>query len=221
MSPRRAKLLQQGLAQFGIAPQEIDTLAPASKNPREWFGTGFAGRVFLEVGFGGGEHLLATARDHPDDGFIGAEVYQGGLANCCALLDAEKLENLRLFAEDARRLLAVCADASLAGAFVLFPDPWPKRRHAKRRLVSRPFLDELARVLCPGAELRVASDDPACQVALLAELLPHTGFAWCEATADHPAARWSARPKGWHPTRYEAKALASGRKPIYLTFTRL
>ena len=295
LTARRKTLLQQGLAEFGIAAPEIRTAVPASCAPRAWFAEpfvgssvvpcvgasdessteslsnesspnessstessssesslnesspsesspsessstefsstessvqsstdkfarSFSGKVFLEVGFGGGEHLVALAQANPHHGFIGAEVHQGGLANCCALLAENQIKNVRLFADDARQLLAACADNSLDGAFVLFPDPWPKRRHAKRRIVRRPFLDHLARVLRRGASLHLASDDPVCQVALLQQLLAHKAFAWDATEAPDPAACWSVPPPEWHRTRYETKALEAGRKPVYLTF---
>ena len=221
LSARRKTLLEQGVSQFGINAKEIRTATPASCLPQAWFGESFTGKVFLEVGFGGGEHLVAIAQDKPHDGFIGAEVHQGGIANCCALLAENQVENVRLFAEDVRTLLTACTDNTLDGAFVLFPDPWPKRRHAKRRIISQDFLDELARVLRKGAVLQAASDDPVCQVSLLQELLAHKAFAWNATQAVHPARCWTKPPPNWHSTRYEAKALKAGRKPIYLTLVRV
>lgn len=170
--------------------------------------------VWLEVGFGGGEHLAGQAEAHRTIGFIGAEPYVNGLAGLLTRARDARLENLRLWPQDIRLLLPAFPARSVGRVFVLFPDPWPKARHHKRRLIARPFLDELARVLSPGAELRLATDDPDYA-------------AWMqEQVASHPAFEpvgWSEmhrRPDDWVVTRYETKALAQGRAPFYLRAAR-
>lgn len=178
----------------------------------------FPGRreLWLEVGFGGGEHLAEQAAAHPDVGIIGAEIFRNGIATLLRALVERRCENVRILEEDARLLLPSLADASLDRAFLLFPDPWPKTRHHKRRFVQPETLDQLARVMRDGAEFRLASDDPGYVTWMLRHLLAHPDFMWlAERAAD-----WRARPADWPPTRYEAKAIEQGRKPVFLRFRR-
>jgi tRNA (guanine-N7-)-methyltransferase len=176
--------------------------------------------VWLEIGFGGGEHLAAQAAAHRDIGVIGCEVFETGIATLLRALETAALDNVRIWPEDARRLLAVLPEASLDRIFLLFPDPWPKRRHARRRFVSRENLDRLAFLLADGGELRIASDDPGYVAWTLMHLRRHPAFVWTARLASD----WRARPAGaadeWPETRYEAKALAAGRRPAYLRFRR-
>jgi tRNA (guanine-N7-)-methyltransferase len=181
-------------------------------------GTLFAAPVretWLEIGFGGGEHLAHQARTHPDVGFIGCEPFINGVATMVAAIDAGTLANVRLFDDDARLLLPKLPDASLGRVFLLFPDPWPKLRHHKRRFVQTETLDQLARLLKPGGELRIASDHPSYVRWALWHVLRHPSFTW---TARGPG-DWRTRWTDAIPTRYEAKGLA-GDKPAYLTFLR-
>jgi len=172
--------------------------------------------IWLEVGFGAGEHLLAQAKAHPGIGFIGVEPYLNGMASLLDGLEAKCLTNVRLLMGDARDLLDVLGPASLGRAFLLFPDPWPKKRHYKRRFVARPTLDRLALALKDGAEFRVATDMDAYCAWTLAHLTDHPAFDWCaEAPED-----WRVRPDDWPPTRYEQKARRAGRQCVYLTFRR-
>jgi tRNA (guanine-N7-)-methyltransferase len=176
-------------------------------------------QLWLEVGFGGGEHALAQAAAHPEAGLIACEVFENGI---CSLLsrvvpeggeaDAPLPGNLRLWDEDARVLLKALPEGALDRLFLLFPDPWPKARHVKRRFVHPALLPALARVLKPGAEWRIASDDPTYQ-GWVAEVLA------AQSVFDVPPPV-SIRPVGWPPTRYEAKALAAGRAPLYWALRR-
>ena len=176
-----------------------------------------AGPLWLEIGFGGGEHLAWQAARNPDATLIGCEVYRNGIAALLAQIDREGLANIRIWPEDARDLLDRLPDASIDRAFLLFPDPWPKTRHAERRFVAGTNLDALARILKPGAALRVATDDPV-YLRWTLELLPvHPAFRWQVAGP----ADWRQRPTDWPATRYERKALAAGRKPAYLRFSRI
>ncbi len=176
--------------------------------------------LWLEVGFGGGEHALAQAATHPDVALIACEVFVNGICSLLSPLVAEGAEatgplpdNLRLWTDDARILLRLLPDACLDRLFLLFPDPWPKARHAKRRFVHPAALPLLARVLKPGAEWRVASDDPTYHEWVTAVMAEQSVFA--------PAAPATERPEGWPGTRYEAKALRAGRLPLYWSFRRL
>lgn len=172
--------------------------------------------VWLEVGFGGGEHLLAQARANPDVGLIGAEVFRDGVAKLLRGVEDEGLTNVRVFTGDARDLIDALPPASLARVFVLFPDPWPKTRHHKRRFIQQGQLDALARGVQDGGELRLATDDPSYRRWMAVAMTRHPAFAW---TARAPA-DWCRRPADWPPTRYEAKALDQGRAPVYLRYRR-
>jgi len=172
--------------------------------------------VCLEIGFGGGEHLAALAECFPQTGFIGCEVYENGIAKLLGEVARRHLENVRLFLDDARLLIAALAPASIACGVILFPDPWPKARHKKRRIVSAETLDGLARIMTDGAELRLATDDPDYFAAMLELVTAHPDFEWlARCSAD-----WRVRPADWPPTRYEEKARAAGRISGYLRARR-
>jgi len=170
--------------------------------------------VWLEIGFGAGEHLLALARAHPDVGLIGAEPYEAGVAKLLSHMADDPPANLRIHEGDARDIIAALPDACLGRVFILFPDPWPKTRHHKRRFVQMEMLDQIARVLRPGAELRFASDDAGYVEWTLERAMAHPAFVW---TAISPS-DWKTRPAAWPQTRYEAKALHG--PPAYLSFVR-
>ena len=172
--------------------------------------------VWLEIGFGAGEHMVRQAQDNPNAGIIGAEVFQDGLAKAVRQIAAARLDNVRLYPHDARTLLDALPAASLDRVFILFPDPWPKTRHHKRRLVQAAYLDAVARVLADGGELRLATDDPGYQRWMAIELTRHPAFAWTATRS----ADWRERPADWPPTRYEEKARAAGRQPVFLRYRR-
>ena len=172
--------------------------------------------IWLEIGFGAGEHLAAQAAAHPAIGLLGAEVYESGIAKLLVAVEHEKLGNVRIFADDARLLLHGLADRSLARAFILFPDPWPKERHKKRRMVAPETLDELARALIPGAELRLATDDPDYAEWMVERFAAHPAFV----EIARGAGAWPGRPADWPATRYEQKALAAGRNPRFFRLAR-
>jgi tRNA (guanine-N7-)-methyltransferase len=162
--------------------------------------------VWLEVGFGGGEHLLWQARHHPSVGIIGCEPFRDGIIKVLAAIDAEGLGNLRLYADDVRPLFAWLPQASVARAFVLFPDPWPKKRHHKRRLLTTATFALFAHILRPAGEVRIATDHAAYAAAIL-EALHHQGdFADLSGLT-----REAQRPDDWPATRYEEKARRAGR----------
>ena len=173
--------------------------------------------VWLEVGFGAGEHLLEQAAANRDVGLIGCEPYVTGVVRMVRGLVDAKLDNIRLWRDDARLLIDRLAEASLSRVFVLFPDPWPKTRHHKRRFVSAPVLERLAAVMRDGAELRIATDDGGYLVWILAHLRASDAFGW---TARGPS-DWRRRPSDWPATRYEGKALEDGRRCTYLRYRRL
>jgi tRNA (guanine-N7-)-methyltransferase len=204
LSGRQAGLRQTLLSELAYRPGG-DPLAQFPNNVQD---------VWLEVGFGAGEHLVWQANAHCDVGLIGAEPYEMGMAKILTKLEESPLNNVRLFEGDGRDIIEALPDHSLGRFFLLFPDPWPKTRHHKRRFLQMDMLDSLARVLKPGAELRFATDDKSYLPFALERLMAHPAFVWL---AQGPA-DWKFRPAGWPPTRYETKAIKG--PPIFLRFAR-
>ena len=173
-------------------------------------------QVWLEIGFGGGEHLIWQARHNPRVAIIGSEPFEDGVVKVLAAIEAGGLGQVRVLADDVRPLLRALPQASISRVFILFPDPWPKRRHRKRRLIGPTLVAELARVMCPGAHVRFASDiGDYVRTALLA-FGADANFEW---TARRPG-DWRERPADWPPTRYEEKAAREGRRRYYFQFLR-
>ncbi len=172
--------------------------------------------VWLEIGFGGGEHLAALAAEHRGIGFIGCEPYVNGIANFLVLVERLGLGNVRIFDDDARLILDRLPEASIGRAALLFPDPWPKKRHANRRFICRETLDALARSLRNGAELRIATDQPLLVRWTLAAVIAHPAFRWAPQGPED----WRCRPSDWPSTRYEQKAMACGTRCTYLRVVR-
>lgn len=172
--------------------------------------------VWLEIGFGGAEHLIWQARHNPHIGFIGCEVFTDGVVKAVSAIENYALANVRISTEDARDVLRWLPAGSLQRVFILFPDPWPKKRHVKRRLVTRSLLDLLARAMAPGAELRLATDIGDYARTMLLSTQRHPALAW---QAKGPQ-DWRARPPDWPQTRYEAKACREGRRPYFFRFLK-
>ncbi|MDU8910384.1 tRNA (guanine(46)-N(7))-methyltransferase TrmB [Aestuariicoccus sp. MJ-SS9] len=210
-------------SQEAYLQEDLDTLSPG---PVDWdsnperrpldLGALFGGApVWLEIGFGGGEHLVHQAARNPGIGIIGCEPYINGVAMLLGKIRQAGVTNLRVHPGDARDLFDVLPEASISKAFLLYPDPWPKKRHHRRRFVTPEHLEPLARVMKPGAELRVATDIPDYVRQTLVEV-PRAGFDWlAEGPSD-----WRTPWDDWLSTRYEQKALREGRVPHYLTFRR-
>lgn len=211
LSARKERLLD------GLLPRlRLDLKSPPPARLAELFGWPIK-EVWLEIGFGSGEHLLWQAERHKDVGFIGCEPFINGMGTLLGAIEDRAIETIRVHDGDAREVLGWLPDRSIGRIFLLFPDPWPKKRQLKRRLISLETIGEFARVLRAGGELRFASDsgDYAAQALLLAG--QSGAFAWgAERAAD-----WRQRPPDWSETRYERKALGEGRQPVYLSFSRL
>lgn len=195
---------------------KLDLSSPAPASLRSIFSAP-VDNVRLEIGFGGAEHLLHEARRFPQAGFIGVEPFINGMAKMASALKAAPLPNLRLFDEDAALLLDWLPASSLSGIDLLYPDPWHKKRHWKRRFVSKANLKKIARVLEPGSLFRFASDIPDYVNWTLLHVEANGSFSFEARSADD----WRNPYEGWPGTRYEAKALREGRTPAYLTFKRI
>ena len=206
-----------------ISPSLRGAEGDAAIQLKEWVGNllrtaGSEGytRIALEIGFGGGEHLLAQAAHHPETLFIGCEPFINGVAKCLAGIDQQKLSNIRLYTRDARELLLALPDGVLDTAFILFPDPWPKARHNKRRLVNHETLAMLARVHKPGGRLLIATDHVDYSEWILAHLLSTPHYRW---TAER-AMDFLTPPADWTETKYQRKTTAEGREPLFFECVR-
>ncbi|ODT79061.1 MAG: tRNA (guanosine(46)-N7)-methyltransferase TrmB [Pelagibacterium sp. SCN 64-44] len=176
-----------------------------------------ARRIAIEIGYGGGEHLARKAREEPETGFIGCEVFTGGIGKMVQAVAAENLTNIRLFTDDALKLLMALPEASVDAVYLLYPDPWPKTRHHKRRFVSPTTLGELARVIRPGGAFHFATDIEDYANWTLAHILRAPDFAF----APRQPGEWHQPYPGWQATRYEQKARREGRMvSFYFSFTR-
>lgn len=187
-------------------PFDAETLFPSAR-----------ARLILEIGFGGGEHLVRDALVYLDMGFVGVEPFVNGMAKMLAEVERRAIKNVRLFTRDAAELLPWFPDASLDLVYLLYPDPWPKTRHHKRRFVSDATVAALARILKPGGEFRFATDIDDYTAWTLERLLRSPAFVF----AAEKKADWMTPWAGWEATRYEAKALREGRHGTYLTFRRV
>ena len=212
LRPRQAGLFASLLPRLAI-----DLGAPAPDNLAALFPFPSAvDDVHLEIGFGGAEHLIARAQANPRSGFIGCEPFVNGMAKALAAIDELKLANIRLHHADAAELIDWLPAGSIARIDLLYPDPWPKRRHWKRRFVSDANVAKLARILRPGGEFRFATDWANYAEWTLLRLLRAREFLGTAARADD----WRRPWPGFTGTRYEAKAKREGRAPCYLIFRR-
>jgi tRNA (guanine-N7-)-methyltransferase len=211
LSPRQDHLLADLMPRV-----ELDPAGPPVADLGKLFAAGTA-EVWLEIGFGGSEHLIWQARHHPHVGLIGCEPFEDGVVKALTAIDEGGLGNVRLWADDVRPLIRGLPERSISRVFMLFPDPWPKKRHHKRRLFSQDLLRLLARVMVPGAELRLGTDigDYARTALLAVARTPE--FRW---TAECPQ-DWRVRPEDWPGTRYEAKAGREGRRCYFFRFLRV
>jgi tRNA (guanine-N7-)-methyltransferase len=199
LRPHHAKLIAELLPKIAFDPGRLDTR-----------------RLRLEIGFGGGEHLAHQAALHPEIAFIGAEPFVNGVAKLLALIEARDLRNVSVHAGDARELFEALPDWSLERIYLLYPDPWPKTRHHRRRIVNQENLRHFHRLLRPGGLFLFASDIDHYVQWTLFETRKAGGFTWLAETA----ADWRTPFPEWIETRYEAKAKREGRMPSYLTFRR-
>jgi tRNA (guanine-N7-)-methyltransferase len=205
LKPRQAVLVDELLPRLGVPDGPFD---PKAIMPQ-------AREVWLEIGFGGGEHLAAQAARHPDVLAIGVEPFLNGVASALRHVDEAGLTNVRIVQGDARDIVGRLPDASLSRVFILFPDPWPKTRHHKRRLMQPDFITDLARAARPGARLGFATDWRDYAAWTLERMAGRPNWAWTAETA----ADWRNPPADHVTTRYEQKALGDT-APVFLNFVR-
>ena len=210
LKPRQAALFDTLLPTIGIelaqpAPADLRALFPGASDVR------------LEIGFGGAEHLIAQAEAHPRVGYIGTDGFLNAIAKALVAIDERKLANVRLYHGDASELIDWLPAASLTRIDLLYPDPWPKRRHWKRRFVQDESLTRLARLLKSGGEFRFATDIASYAEHVLMRILRSDDFTWTAQRADDWRMPWA----GFVRTRYEAKAIREGRTPAYFIFRKV
>jgi tRNA (guanine-N7-)-methyltransferase len=193
----------------------LDLSRPAPADLRTLFGD--VDEVRLEIGFGGAEHLVAQAKANPRIGFLGSDAFVNAIAKALVSIEADKLDNIRLHFGDASALLDWLPDGALARIDLLYPDPWPKRRHWKRRFIQDNSLPHMARILKNGGELRFATDIADYAAYALARVLRSKDFVWTAECADDWRKPWA----DFAGTRYEAKAKREGRTPAYFIFRRV
>ncbi|VVT25254.1 tRNA (guanine-N(7)-)-methyltransferase [Roseovarius sp. EC-HK134] len=199
--------LSPGAVDWDVNPERQEIDLPSLFGDRE---------IWLEIGFGGGEHMVHQAAQNPQVGIIGCEPFINGVAMLLGKIRAAETQNVAVYPGDVRNMFDVLPEASVSRAFLLYPDPWPKARHHRRRFVTQEHLEPLAKVLKKGAIFRLATDIPD-YVRQTLEEVPRAGFEWlAEGPAD-----WRNPWGDWISTRYEQKALREGRVPHYLTFRRV
>jgi len=211
LRPHQAHLMETLLPRLAI-----DLSRPAAADLRALFPVP-VNQVELEIGFGGGESMVARARQHPSTGFIGIEPFVNGMAKALAAIESEGLQNIRLHFDDALGLISWLPAASLARIDLLHPDPWPKRRHWKRRFIQDDMVARLARILRPGGEFRFVTDIADYAAWTLQRLLRSPDFAWTAQRADD----WRKPWPGFVVTRYHAKATREDRASCFLVFRRV
>jgi len=214
LRPNQEAWLNEDLSRLSPGPVDWDVNPERHRiDLTKYFGDR---EIWLEIGFGGGEHMVHQAVQNSAVGLIGCEPYINGVAMLLGKIRASGAENIAVYPGDVRNLFDVLPEASVARAFLLYPDPWPKKRHHKRRFVTEGHLRPMAKCLKKGAIFRVATDIPD-YVRQTLEEVPRHGFEWlAEGPAD-----WRAPWDDWISTRYEQKALREGRVPHYLTFRRV
>jgi len=206
LSPRQQRLIDNLLPTL-----RVSLLESALLDPKDLFRD--ARNIWLEIGFGGGEHVSGQAKAHTDTGILASEVFSEGVAKLLGQIEDDALTNIRLWPHDGRDLVDGLASDSIDRAFILFPDPWPKTRHQKRRLIQPEFLDALARVVKPGGQVRFATDVRSYADEALERFLAHAAFDWTARAADD----WRAAPADHIQTRYQAKKLGDI-DPVYFDF---
>lgn len=210
-SPRQERIFDQGLTRWGLDVDDQSSCDPYALFPTR------PKEIWLEIGFGGGEHLIWQAEHNPSVGFIGAEPFEDGVVKVLSAIEEKSLRNVRVLPGDVRPFLRTVAPGCIDRVFILFPDPWPKARHTKRRIISKHLLDLLAHACSDRANIRIGTDIASYASVILQTVHHHPEFTW---QVREPS-DWRTRPPDWPGTRYEAKAIRAGRKPYFFHFQHL
>lgn len=206
MRPARQTALEKVLPQIAIESPEAALDFPFTPE-----------KVWLEIGFGNGDALAHWHHEFPNTGFIGCEPFINGVSNFCKLVANDDLKNIRIWNDIAQPLMAALPDASIDRVYLLNSDPWPKKRHHRRRVIQQESLDTLWRIMKPGALLILTTDHQSLAEWMLEQTLRHSKFEWtAKCKAD-----WQTPPEGWLTTRYEGKGAVAGRSQVYLTFRKV
>ena len=213
---RRASARQKNLLDFELPRCRLDLSAPPEPELKRLFKADVR-EIWLEIGFGGGEHLIWQALQNPHTGFIGCEPFTDGTVKVLDEIETRRLTNIRLYDDDARHVLRWLPPGSISRVFVLFPDPWPKKRHNKRRLINTATLNLIVSVMRCGAELRVGTDIGHYAWTMLLALQRVQTLVWTAQVPDD----WRIRPPDWPETRYERKAVAAQRTCYYFRFEKI
>ncbi len=210
LSPFRENVLKNTLPKYIIdIPEETQN---SSLNPNSLFGDMQPTEIWLEIGFGNGEHLAEQAKKYPNIGMIGCEPFINGVSKLLTAIEDENITNIRIWPDDARILMDSLQNKTLSRCFVLHPDPWPKKRHSRRRFIQTEQLDQFSNLMKEGSELRIATDDSDLANWMFEKTWNHPNFQWQAKSADD----WRIRPNDWPETRYGQKQLAG--KPNYFRF---
>ena len=214
LRPNQAAFLDNGMAKYSISKEKLENSSDSAEKisltlPFE--------RLYLEIGFGGGEHLVGRAEADRNAGFIGAEPFINGVASLCWQIAQREISNIRIWAEDVRLLLPHIKPATIAGVFILFPDPWPKKRHYQRRILQPSLLDEISRVMIGEGSLLLASDHAVAKTWMLEAMMRRKDFQWQATTPED----WREPPSDWIKTRYMVKAEKAERVPSWFCFKKL
>ena len=202
------RLLEELLPAYLVPDNTPDPSKLFTHNPR---------KLFLEIGFGGGEHLAMLAKNHPENAYIGAEPFLNGVSSFLKYCQNEDLKNVRTWPDDVRLHLSSWPNDCLDGIFIMFPDPWPKVRHSRRRIINKDILAAFARLIKVGGCIRMASDHVSAKNWILSGILENPYFDWPVESPDD----WNVQPKDWPETRYMRKALEEGRRPAWFNFKRV
>ena len=211
LSQNMQRLLDEVLPD-NLLPEDMDESWFSERRARQ----GKHSALILEIGFGGGEHLASLAASQCEDLFIGAEPFINGVVSLLRHIEEQKLNNICIWPDDVRLILDKLPAHSLSAVYVMFPDPWPKARHAGRRILNQEMLNRLADLLQSKGRLRMASDHPVAKSWLLAEAMRHPDFEWSARSASD----WRERPSCWPQTRYMRKGVIEGRLPSWFEFQR-
>lgn len=211
----RQEAMDNVLSRYGLDIAHIENSRPQSQNPQSFFENHLK-EIWLEIGFGNGEHVIGIAKANPDVGIIGCEPFVNGVSALCKMIEEQDITNIRIWPDDAHVLMNRLSPDSIDTCFVLFPDPWPKLRHHKRRFIRKENMDVLSGLIKSQGILHLATDHPDLAEWMLEQGITHSDFEWLAESCED----WQKEPDEWVKTRYQVKALEQGRKSFFMNFKR-